>query len=42
MIFDEHDRGGSAAKCFDAHGAGAGKDIEEAAAGEAFGENVEE
>jgi hypothetical protein len=41
MVFDEHDVGGTAAERFDADGARAGEDVEEAAAGNAPGEDVE-
>ena len=41
-VLAEEDMGGAAAEGFDADGAGAGVKVEEAAAGEAWGEDVEE
>src|SRR5450432_2823512 len=42
MIFDEGGVSGAAAKGFDADGSGAGEDVEEAGAGNAATEHVEE
>ena len=42
MIFDEGYVGGAAAEGFDADGAGAGENVEEARAYDAGAENVEE
>ncbi len=42
MIFNKHDFGGAAAQRFDADRSRPRKEIEEMAAGDAFGENVEE
>jgi hypothetical protein len=42
MVFDKHDFSGTAAERFDADGAGAGEDVQEAAAGDAFSEDIEE
>ena len=42
MIFDEHDFSGTAAERFNADGASAGEDVEEAAARDAFGQDIEE
>ena len=41
MVFDEHNFAGAAAEGLDADGAGAGEEVEEAAAGDAFGQDVE-
>ena len=41
MVFDEHDFSSTAAERFDADGASAGEEVEEAAAGDAFSQDVE-
>ena len=41
MILEEHNLSGAAAERFDADGAGARKDVEKAAAGDAFSQDVE-
>ena len=41
MVFDEHRFSGTATEGFDADGAGAGEDVEEAATGDAFSQDVE-
>jgi hypothetical protein len=41
MIFDEHDFCGTATERLDAHGASAGEDVEEAAAWDAFSQDIE-
>ncbi len=42
MVFDEYDFSGTAAQRFDADGASAGEDVEEAASGDASSEDIEE
>jgi hypothetical protein len=41
MILEEHNLSGAATERFDADGAGAGEDVEKAAAGDAFSQDVE-
>jgi len=41
MVFDEHDFSCAAAKRFDAHGPGAREDVEEAASGNVFSQDIE-